>query len=58
MTKKDRYRLAAETGLHPRTVSKWVDGEPVAEHTAYALVAAAKRLRIKVEDNDAPRQDG
>ena len=57
MTTKDRYRLAAETDVHPRTVQKWADGEKVASQTAYALVAAAKKLRIKLpggtSDDDA-----
>ena len=48
MTRQERYRLAGEVGVHPRTVIRWLEGKDVAYPTAYALVLAAKKLKIDI----------
>lgn len=59
MTKQDRFRLSGETGLHPNTVQKWARGEKVSTQSAYALTAAAKKLRIALpEQDDATGTEG
>jgi hypothetical protein len=48
--REDAMRLAAETGADPRTVGKWLRGEPVTRTHAYALRAACEKLNIPPPD--------
>ena len=60
MTRQDRYRVSAETGMHPRTVLNWSNGSKVAPQTAYACEAAVKKLKIDVSlpEGDAEQVAG
>ena len=59
LARTDRIRLAGHVGCDPRTVTAWLkDPQSVKRYLADRLQAAAKKLGIRVEDNDAPRQGG
>jgi hypothetical protein len=53
MTPRDMWKLSAETGVHPKTVRRWLDGEQTEAATDYALRAAAERLGIEVPERQA-----
>ncbi len=44
--RSDALRLAAETGLDPRTCSRWLLGEPMHHALASLIKAAAVKLKI------------
>jgi hypothetical protein len=45
-TRREIHRLCGETGADPRTVTRWLRGEPVTAIAAYGLEEAAKKLGI------------
>ena len=46
-------KLAAETGISPRTARRWLEGARIASGNAYALDLAAKKLGI---ERDLPKE--
>jgi len=45
--RRDRLRLAGETGIGPRTIERWIDDEEgVSTGSAYALAAACRTLGL------------
>jgi hypothetical protein len=58
MTKSQKaVRLAAETGVNPRTARRWLEREKVAPGSSYALEVAARKLGID-QDAAATGTDG
>ena len=49
VSQQDHYKLAGETGIHPRTVRRWVEGEKTDAATDYALRAAWAKMRLPGE---------
>ncbi len=48
MTRNDILSLVGETKLDPRTVRRWAEGKGVSTASATVLVAAARKLGLKV----------
>lgn len=53
LSAQDQYRLSGETGIHPRTVARWVENSIVAEGTDYALRAACAKLDLTPPDRES-----
>lgn len=48
MTERELMAISLESGVSLATVRKWKHGQDVDEHKRNAIVAAAKKLRVKV----------
>jgi hypothetical protein len=54
MDRRDRLRLAGETGVDPRTVDRWcADATTASSATDYALRAACSQLGIPVPGSES-----
>lgn len=56
MEKRDRLRLALETGFTLQTIVKWERGGKVAYPTEIALMRAASELGL-IREDEAPRDE-
>lgn len=59
MNRRDRLRLAGETGIDPRTVeSWWQNPASISSGLSYALTAACRKLGIELPSDRGAFFDG